>query len=223
MGKQKIHQHVTLLHGLGRTWRSMWLMSRALKKRGYQVHNTGYPSTRFNIQQLASQFLSPAVQRLGSAEQIHVVTHSLGGILVRQYLQDHRLPEGSRIVMLAPPNHGSEVADRLMHWKLYKKLDGPAGQQLGTDNNSIPNQLSPVGHEIGVITGDRGRLLPTSWWIPGDNDGLVSVKSARLAEMKDFLIVHCGHTFIMNHPQVIRQTVSFLESGQFRHHASTAT
>ena len=217
MSKQTVQQHVILLHGLGRTWRSMWLMSRALKQQGYQVHNIGYPSTRLGIQQLADQYVMPAVNRLKEASHIHFVTHSLGGILVRQYLQDNQLPEGSRIVMLAPPNHGSEVADRLMNWKLYRQLDGPAGQQLGTAKDSTPNQLPPVAYEIGIITGDRGRLLPTTWWIPGDNDGLVSVNSARLAEMKDFLVIHCGHTFIMNHPQVIRQTILFLQTGQFRH------
>ena len=213
MGKQKNNQYVILLHGMGRTWRSMWWMSRALKQAGYHVRNVGYPSTRHNIQWLADKHVDPAVQRLGNAECIHFVTHSLGGILIRQYLQTHALPKGSRIVMLAPPNHGSEVTDRLINWKPYQWLNGPAGQQLGTNTNSVPNQLKPIDYDIGIITGNKSTNPLFSSWINGEDDGKVSVNSAKLDEMKDFLVVPTGHTFIMNNMQVIKQTLNFLESG----------
>ncbi|MCW8962877.1 MAG: alpha/beta fold hydrolase, partial [Gammaproteobacteria bacterium] len=208
MGKQKKNHHVVVLHGLGRSWLSMWWLSRALKQAGFQVHNVDYPSTRHNIQWLADKYVKPVVQRLQHTQQpLHFVTHSLGGILVRQYLQSNTLPAGSRVVMLAPPNHGSEVADKLRNWKSFQWLDGPAGQQLGTGSNSVPNQLEPLACEIGIVAGDNERYLPTSGWIPGKNDGLVSVESARLKEMKDFIVVHCGHTMIMNDAHVIRQVI----------------
>jgi hypothetical protein len=190
-------------------------MARALRRAGYEVHNQSYRSTRYNIKQLTNQYVSPLASRLSQSGPVHFVTHSLGGILVRQYLQDHTLPAGSRIVMLAPPNHGSEVAERIRHWWLFRFLDGPAGQQLGTGKHSVPNQLKQVSADIGVITGNKNTFLLTSHWIPKENDGLVSVESARLDEMKDFLVVHCGHTFIMSHPLVIRQVLYFLKNGCF--------
>lgn len=217
MGKHNYNQHVIVLHGLGRTSLSMWWLSRRLKRSGYRVHNINYPSTRHGIQYLAEQYLSPIVDGIRNAKRIHFVTHSLGGILVRQYLQNHSLPAGSRIVMLAPPNRGSEVADRLMDWKLYQWMDGPAGQQLGTGRKSLPRQLNPVDYEIGVIAGTNPNYLPTSHWIAGSNDGLVSVESTRLQEMKDFIVVDCGHTLIMNNPQVIQQIIHFFEHGRFLH------
>jgi len=215
MGKQKENQYVILLHGMARTSRSMWWMSRTLKHAGYQVKNIGYPSTRHNIQWLADKHISPVVQRLNKARCIHFVTHSLGGILVRQYLQTHALLEGSRIVMLAPPNHGSEVTDRLINWKPYQWLNGPAGQQLGTSRDSVPNQLKAINAEVGIITGDKSTNPLFSSWIAGDDDGKVSVSSAKLNEMKDFLVVPTGHTFIMNNKNVIAQTLYFLENGCF--------
>jgi pimeloyl-ACP methyl ester carboxylesterase len=219
MGKQKNNRHVIVLHGLGRSSFSMWWLARALKQSGYRVHNINYPSTRHNIQYLSDHYIGPIVKQLANAQHIHFVTHSLGGILVRQYLQNHALPKGSRIIMLAPPNRGSEIADKLMNWKTFQWLDGPAGQQLGTGMDSVPRQLRPVNHEIGVIAGDNDRTLPTAHWIPGSNDGLVSVESTRLNEMADFILVHCGHTMIMNNREVIQQVLHFLQHGQFKHDA----
>jgi len=215
MGKQINNQYVILLHGMARTSRSMWWMSRALKQAGYQAINLDYPSTRHNIQRLANKPVHSAVQQLHKAERIHFVTHSLGGILVRHYLQTYTLPKGSRIVMLAPPNHGSEVTDRLINWKPYQWLNGPAGQQLGTNSNSVPNQLKPIDIEVGIITGNKSTNPLFSSWIPGQDDGKVSVNSAKLNGLKDFLVVPTGHTFIMNNANVIAQTLYFLENGCF--------
>lgn len=208
-------QHVIVLHGMGRSYRSMNRMAKHLRAAGYTVHNLGYPSTRYNIETLCEKYLPNKIKSLQNHQAIHFVTHSLGGILIRQYLQHHSLPAGSRIVMLAPPNHGSQVADKLMNWKIYQWFNGPAGQQLGTGSDSVPNQLGAIAQETGIITGNRSIYPPISWWIPGDNDGLVGVESAKLEGMQDFLVLPCGHTLIMNHKTVIKQTIQFLKSGRF--------
>ena len=146
-----------------------------------------------------------------------MVTHSLGGLLVRCYLQAARLPPGSRIVMLAPPNHGSEVADRLRHWPLYRWLMASVGQQVGTGPDGIAQQLMPIAEEVGVIAG-RQTLQP--WFsrlIPGENDGVVSVESARLAEMRDFIVVDSSHTLMMFDRRVRQQVRHFLATGRFLH------
>ena len=94
---------------------------------------------------------------------------------------------------------------------------GPAGQQLGTGSDSVPNRLGPVDVPVGVIAGDCTLEPWFSTRLPRADDGKVSVARSRLAEMADFLVVHKSHGFIMNDPQVIAQTLYFLKHGGFRH------
>ena len=210
---------VILLHGLGRTRNSMNDLAESLADSGYTVWNESYPSRDKPVGELALQAIAPALEfcQASGAGIIHFVTHSLGGILVRYYLQDHRIENLGRIVMLSPPNKGSEIVDELREFKLYQYVMGPAGQQLGTGESSIPNQLEPIDGEIGVIIGNSSSDPWFSWLIPGEDDGKVSVARARLDEMKDFLVVEQGHTFIMKKPGVIRQVEYFLTNGQFDH------
>ncbi len=210
---------VVLLHGLGRTNDSMDKISEALVDEGYKVWNESYPSRDKPIGELAVEAIQPALEFCQSenVDKIHFVTHSLGGILVRYYLQDRQPEKLGRIVMLSPPNKGSEIADRLKELKLYQLFTGPVGQQLGTDENSVPNQLDPINGEIGIIIGNATSDPWFSWLIPGEDDGKVSIASAKLSEMKDFLIVDHGHTFIMRKDDVIEQILNFLANGKFDH------
>src|SRR5208282_2719940 len=148
-------EEVILLHGLCRTSHSMAKMERALTEAGYQVKNVDYPSRKAPIQQLADDAIGKAVgdcQRDGAAK-IDFVTHSLGGILVRSYLARHTIPSLGRVVMLAPPNQGSEVVDKLGWLFLFKWINGPAGTELGTDKNSTPNKLGTANFPLGIIAG----------------------------------------------------------------------
>lgn len=209
---------VILLHGMGRYASSMKKIANHLQSAGYTVLNIDYASRKKTIQEIAEQDVAGAVQlcRDRNATKIHFVTHSLGGIVVRQYLQDETLPKGSRIVMLSPPNKGSELAEYLKTYKFYKYVLGPAGQALGTGEGSVPNLLSPVNHEIGIITGNK-RLTPDLLGImDGPNDGKVSVSRSKLDEMSDFIVVPATHTFIMRHPVVLEQVLYFLENGKFK-------
>ncbi|MGE0086474.1 MAG: esterase/lipase family protein [Desulfococcaceae bacterium] len=212
---------VILLHGLARTPRSMKKLEKHLSDKGYNVINAGYPSTSETVKTLAEKYIPDAITACEKfqPEKIHFVTHSLGGILVRQYLQNQNLPEGSRIVMLSPPNKGSELADYLKGLRFYKWLNGPAGQELGTDPRSVPNMLKPVNAEIGVITGNRSFNPLYSQLISGQDDGKVSAERAKMKEMRDFIVIPATHTFIMNHPQAMIQILSFLEKGKFSHRA----
>ncbi|MGA9453385.1 MAG: alpha/beta hydrolase [Verrucomicrobiia bacterium] len=212
-------EEVILLHGLCRTTRSMTKMERALTEAGYQVQNVSYPSRTASVQKLADDAIGKAVgdcQRDG-ATKIDFVTHSLGGILVRSYLARHSIPSLGRVVMLAPPNQGSEVADKLGWLFLYKWINGPAGNELGTDKNSTPNKLGPADFPVGVIAGDRSINWINSLLIPGRDDGKVSVERTRVAGMSDHIVVHTAHPFIMRKREVIRQTIQFLRTGNFDH------
>jgi triacylglycerol lipase len=212
-----VNDCVILLHGMGRSDDSMKVIEQALMDNDYQVVNVDYPSTDYPIEQLATQYIPPVIklcEAMGSGK-IHFVTHSLGGILVRYLLQDHHIKNLGRIVMLSPPNQGSEVADQLTGWKPYYWIMGPPGQQLGTGKEGIPKSLKPIPGEIGIITGNVSYDPWFSGIIPGEDDGKVAVESAKLAEMKDFLVVDSSHAFIMKSDKVIEQILYFLKKGHF--------
>ena len=212
-------EEVILLHGLCRTSRSMAKMERALTDAGYQVKNVDYHSRTASVQQLADDAIGKAVGNCqqDGASKIDFVTHSLGGILVRSYLARHSLPSLGRVVMLAPPNQGSEVVDKLGWLFLFKWINGPAGGELGTGTNSTPNRLGPATFPVGIIAGDRSINWINSLLIPGRDDGKVSVERTRLAGMNDHIVIHTAHPFIMRNREVIRQTIQFLRTGGFDH------
>ena len=208
---------VVLLHGLCRTKASMVKLERALTAHGYTVENVGYDSRRHSIETLSEQAIGTALasDRLRDCSKIHFVTHSLGGLMVRSYLKRHDVPRMGRVVMLAPPNQGSEVTDKIGGWLLYRKINGPAGSELGTAEASAPQQLGPIDFECGVIAGDWSNNWINSLMIPGPDDGKVSIERSKVQGMKAHKVVHTTHTFIMQNREVIENTVRFLREGTF--------
>ena len=211
--------YVILLHGLARTNRSMEKLEKSLSQYSYHVINLDYPSTKHPIEFLAEEYLGKIIERYNALPQkkIHFVTHSLGGIIVRYYLKHRELSNLGRVVMMSPPNQGSEVVDHMKDTLVFKKINGPAGQQLGTDEDSVPLKLGSVDFELGVITGNRTFDPLFSMLIPGPDDGKVSVKRAKVTGMADFVVLPHSHTFIMQKEDVIEQVIHFLEHGSFRH------
>ncbi|MEI8038334.1 MAG: alpha/beta fold hydrolase [Verrucomicrobiota bacterium] len=208
---------VVVLHGLCRSSASMRPLAAALAAAGYAVENVDYPSRGAGVAVLSEDAIGAALRsaRLAGCQRVHFVTHSLGGILVRSYFARHREPRLGRVVMLGPPNQGSEVVDHLKNWRIFQVINGPAGGELGTDRDSVPRRLGPVSFELGVIAGDRSINWINSWLIPGSDDGKVSVASTRVAGMRDHLVVHATHPFLMKNRQVIAATLRFLATGAF--------
>ncbi len=203
------------MHGLARTHRSMSPLVRPLEESGYAVVNVGYPSRRHSIEDLAPLAVGSGLEQCPSDAAVHFVTHSLGGILLRKYLAERQIANLGRVVMLAPPNQGSEVVDFYRHVPGFRALNGPAGMQLGTDPQSVPRRLPPVDFELGVVAGSRSVNLILSRFLPSPDDGKVSVESTKVDGMSDHVTVAHSHPLIMRSTRVQQLVISFLATGRF--------
>ena len=208
---------VILLHGLGRTSSSMEKMALFLQQGGFLVKNIDYPSYKSSIQEISDTILFPIIQQVDSSVSIHFVTHSMGGIIVRDFLWRYPTSQVKRIVMLGPPNGGSEVADNLANIWPVSLILGEKLEQLKTDSASLVNRLPSPDVEVGIIAGNRSINWINSIMLKGPDDGKVSVERTKLPGMKDFLVLPITHTFMMVNKEVMRQTNEFLQYGRFHH------
>jgi hypothetical protein len=212
-------QYIYTLHGIGMNKLNMLSMARYLKKEGFTVKNWGYPSTSKTIPEIA-ELLRDELATYSPQDTVCFVTHSMGGIVVRSFLanyaHDPRLPFIYRVVMLGPPNHGSEQADFFNNIRFTGWFLGPALDMIKADSNAYVNTLPrTLPCEVGIIAGSRGTKDGYSKRMPGDDDGLVSVQSTRLDKMDDYLIIKSMHAFINDKKISKRNTVSFLRTGKF--------
>lgn len=206
---------VVLLHGLWRTDASMNKMEKAISEAGYEVRNIEYDSTGMTIPELAEETIPRSVDACGEAATIHFVTHSMGGILMRQYLEHGDIERLGRVVMIGPPNQGSEVVDRYREFPGFEWFAGPAGLQLGTGEASIPRNLGPVQFDVGIIAGTQSINPILSTILPERDDGKVSVESTRVEGMNDHLELPVTHIFMMRDEEVFAQILHYLDHGRF--------
>ena len=205
---------VVLIHGLGRSNTAMWRLAWRLEDAGYQVHRIGYSSINTTtgeiIDDISQQIRDCCTDESGP---VHFVGHSLGGLLIRAYLQDNRRDNLGRVVLAGTPNNGTDIADRFKDNCLVELLV-PVATALGTDDQSLPNRLEPPYYPVGVIAGFQDNDTNDKH-LPGRDDGLVSVESTKLEGMTDFIEIESGHSMMRYNREVAEQIISFLNLGYF--------
>ena len=210
---------VVLLHGIAGFALILKSMEWGLEEEGYFVANVTYPSLAEPMEALAVEAVEEGLERCEAEglTRIHFVTHSMGGILVRLYLSQNKIRGLERVVMLAPPNQGSQFADFIGASPLRKVYEPEVLAQLGTGEESVTRRLGPPTFELGIIAGTRNlrKLLPGTPIEP--SDGVVTIDETRASGMKDFLLLPVTHTSIVWNDEVQRQTAYFLRNGQFDH------
>ena len=224
---------VVVLHGLGRTRASMEPLCKFLREKGgYEVFNIEYPSTQYDIAEHAKA-LRHIVEHLDGIEEINFIGHSMGNIIVRHYLGDldredplrqpmaaaaadrHATFRFRRFVMLAPPNQGSQLAATFADNLLFQEIAGDAGRQLGRDWPDLEKHLAAPSLQFGIIVGGMGNGRGYNPILKGDNDGVISVDTAKLAGARDFIVLPSIHSFIMDNAKAQQYTLHFLQHGSF--------
>lgn len=221
MAEESTDRHVILLHGLFRSRFSLLLLQKALKDAGYTVHNVGYASSRRSIPEHAARLAEKLEAELeGASGTLNFVTHSMGGIVTRAYLASHEPPlPVKRVVMLAPPNQGAQLAERLKNLWIWSLVGGESGRQLARDEVGPAEMFGrfpvPEDVELGIIAGGTGDKKGYAPWIEGDNDGVVAVEETRHSSARDHILLPHVHTFIMNAKSGIANVIAFLDEGRF--------
>lgn len=190
---------VILVHGMGRSPASMWVLGRRLEADGYRVVNFGYRSTRGSVAELGARLGRRAAERTGGAPRVHFVGHSLGTVIIRSMLAQAPPERVGRVVMMAPPNQGAASADR---WAPVLGGVMPPIRELRTTPQSPARTLAlPDGVEVGIIAGSRDRK--------------VRVGETRLDGARDHVVIPSFHSWMMNRSDVHRLIATFLRHGRF--------
>jgi pimeloyl-ACP methyl ester carboxylesterase len=208
-------EQVILLHGLGRKGQAMFLLQKRIREAGYEAHSIEYAS----LQEPPEVLLEKVAEQIelccrDVSRPVHFVGHSLGGLIVRAYLDKMPLKHLGRVVLLGTPSQGSELVDIYGDSWLFKIL-GPTARVLGTDADSFPNRIGPPYYPLGIIAGTSSLNPITDKHLPGPDDGLVSVKSTKIDGMTDFLLVDTSHSMMRYNQTVARETIHFLKNGSF--------
>ncbi len=209
---------VILLHGFGRSSFSLSRITSHLEENGYKTIAIDYPSRNYHIFQLAEQFILPKIKKaLPNCSKVHFVGYSMGGIITRYILAHHPMPNLGRVVFLATPNQGVEIANSLGKYVWFQTIFGPAMKDLEVGSSFLQSLPQKIDYEAGVISGNFSINPITSLFlIPGEDDGTVSVNSTKIEGMKDHIIINTTHSLLLSNQNVIEEVEYFITNGNFQ-------
>jgi pimeloyl-ACP methyl ester carboxylesterase len=207
---------VLLLHGHGRLGASMILLARAARRAGYATLSPNYPYRR-PLEDIVD-WLAPRVAAFeaGFAGPLHIITHSLGGLVARALIAARAPQRLGRVVMLAPPNKGSELADLLFRFRLAPLILGGIGPHLRTSRTAADEAvLGSITYPLGIIAGDRPLFPLPLPLLSRPHDGKVSIAATRVAGLADHVTLPVTHTLMVYDRRVIAAALGCLEDGTF--------
>lgn len=206
---------VVLLHGALKTAFSMERLDRAFAAKGYRTLNWDYDARNFTVQENAGKLDSLIRTRGIHRTRTHFVTHSIGGLVVRYYLEEYTLPHPGRFVMISPPNQGSYLATELQDFPPFKWFYRESVQNLLTGQDAFAPNAGIPDTEFGIIAGGTGGKRGFTWYLPGDDDGVLSVEQTKLKGAEDFILLNHVHANIVIQDDTIIQALHFIEHGGF--------
>lgn len=220
MNAPQKNEFIVLLHGILRSKLDMFPLEKYLENKGYTVLNILYPSRELSLEDI-SQFVDDKIKSCPNYRPdmiLHFVTHSMGGLIARYYIDTYKPQNLGKVVMMGPPNTGSEFADWLSDVKilapLYKTIYGPAGQQMRTD---YKHKDQSINFPLGIIAGTSSINPLAPWVLQGEHDGIVPVERTKIEGMSDHIVMKTNHSFMMFNTNVMEQCHIFLQTGKFDH------
>lgn len=209
---------IVLLHGFGRSSFSLGRINSNLLENGYKTIPIDYPSRKYNAYQLVDNFILPQIKNEAqNCTKIHFVGYSLGGILIRHILANHRPENLGRVVYIGSPHQGVDIVEQFGHHSWFSAIFGPAVADLGLSSSFLRSLPQKADYEAGVISGNFSANPFTSLFlIPGEDDGTVSVESTKIMGMKDHIVVPSTHTLLLYNDRVIEEVENFISHGYFR-------
>jgi hypothetical protein len=184
------------------------LLAWRLRRAGFRTVNVPYNQATESLDEITAGLRSTVAREAGGG-RYHFLTHSLGGVIVRNGFREGYPAGLGRVVMLAPPNAPPRLARKLEGLPPYRWVTGDSGRRLADPGFYAALPVPPV--EFGVLAGDKGQRLT----FDEPNDGIVAVSETRLAGMKEHVVLHRTHTYLMNAPEVPALCASFLKDGRF--------
>ncbi len=207
---------IILMHGINGSSSELRVIEQYLISQGESVENLDYPSTEYPIEVLVSKYVGSKLEQFAQeVDTVHFACHSMGNIVLRYYLKDHPNYPYGRIVMMGPPNQGSQLTDTFKKWKYYKKRYGPAGDQIGTDVEDLLKLPRYLPRDTGIIAGSKSMFFVYSWILPGKDDGKVSHASMKSPGYVDFVTVPYHHDEMTYEEDVAVLILSFINNGEF--------
>ncbi len=208
---------VIFMHGALKSASSMDKLEAAFSSADYHTFNWDFNSRDFTVIQNAAKLDSILRHKDYLEHTLHFVTHSMGGIVIRYYLENYNPPNVGRFVMIAPPNQGSQIATELRGFPPFRWLYRKNVDYLVTGSDAFAPNAGIPDCEFGIIAGGTGGKYGFTWYLPGDDDSILSVEQTKLQGAADFILLHHIHATIMMEDDTIKQSLYFIQHGEFLH------